>query len=77
MELLTTGEIAKSVLDVLATHEELKSGVSSSKPVELEVDEMLLSSCRDLETSARTEMTEKQKNLYTRWNQERDVELQR
>ncbi|XP_023344231.1 uncharacterized protein LOC111713584 [Eurytemora carolleeae] len=77
IELLASGEVAQSVLDALAENEELKDSVSSAKAVELDLDESLLSVCRDLENNVRTDLTEKQKNLYKQWNQERNEELQR
>ena len=77
IELLASGEVAQTVLDALAENEELKDSVSSAKAVELDLDESLLSVCRDLEYNVRTDLTEKQKNLYKQWNQERNEELQR
>jgi len=78
-QLIGQGEVADSVLKALASSEseEIKSVIAGATSSEVDVEKELVGRCNQLEEAMGQQLINKQKELYTEWNRERDEELQR
>ena len=79
LQLLGQGEVAQPVLDALAASgkEQLQAAAAAASAASIDIEGELVRSCEQLSEALGPQLIENQKQLYAKWNKERDEELQR